>query len=79
MFLYFIEYLDKLGESDKKLYINFGRDEYKSWTKILDLDGRNAIKEAEAINSFTSKHKGIKGLLLRNLEPEVVIIGLIIN
>lgn len=46
---------------------------------MLNCDEQNAIKDADAIKSFTSKHKGIKGLLLRNLEPYVVINDLIIN
>lgn len=42
---------------------------------MLDCDGQNATKEAAAINLFVSKHRGVKGLQLRNLEPELVIIN----
>lgn len=74
-----IEYLDILRESGKKLYVNFGRDNYTSWIKILNCDENSALKEAEGINAFISKHPGIKGLLLRNLEPDFVIIDLFLN
>lgn len=77
LIFYFIEYLDNFGKSGKKLYVNFGRDNYTAWYKILDCDGMNALNDAEGINSFKSKHPGITGLLLESLEPDFVIIDLL--
>lgn len=71
-------YLDIFGKSGKKLYVNIGHNSWENWTTILDCDGQSALKEAERINSFKSDHPGITGLLLRNLEPSLVIFDLVI-
>lgn len=73
-----VEYLDTLENTGKKLYTSIGHENYTQWTKILDCNGQNAIKDANGINAFISHHPGIKGLLFRKLQPDVII-DLVIN
>lgn len=62
-----------LGQSGKKLYVNFLRMHYDDWIKLMECVEENALKDAKGINDYTSNHPGITGLLLRRLEPYVII------
>lgn len=73
MFFSFVEYLDVFARTGKKIYAYIRRDNYTEWMKMLDCDGQNAMKDADGIEAFNTHHPGIKGLLLRALQPNVII------
>lgn len=74
--LYIIEYLVKLEKFGNNLFVKIGHNDYDEWTFIMD--GENTAIEVDAIKAFTSAHPGIKGLLFRSMETDVII-NLVIN
>lgn len=69
-------YLDMLCKSGKDVFINYGHDSYGYWTAALACmacDDMNAVDESKGLIAFLGEHPGIKGMMLRNLEPWVII------
>lgn len=60
------------------MFSEFGRNNYGSWAEFLDVDGINAMKQADFLKNFITEHPGLTGLMLINLEPTIVIFDLVI-
>lgn len=73
-FVRFIEYLDQLCDTKKKVYVGYSHFTVAEWSFILACtacDDTNAVDEAKGINAFIKDHPGITGIFLRKLDQVV--------
>lgn len=74
-FLIFIEILDKLLKSGKRVIVYYGHISQAEWSTVLACEssngGANSKNEMKGLQAFLNKHPKIAGVILYSLQFDV--------